>query len=325
MPSVKRLAAHRFSTLYSLQDRGWMRRDGSPYLLWVRVVVVCAIASGALALCSPQALATEAPPRIDATTVTNVAEHSATIEVQINPQAGETNVEIWTIGQDAHPPSRDAERMAGGVQQQCATIASGAIDQVASLSLTNLQPGYAYWYEVKAANKSGETKGKSPYWFGFHTNASYPEGFVPNFPYEPRITCAELKSAEEQGRQTFREAQERRAAEKRLAEQQERERREAAEAAERKRVEEAQAAARAQPTAKPQVSMLLRCVVPTLKGDTLRAARRAIISHHCRVGKIRRPRHHRGALVVTAQSPKHGRKLADGAAIALTLGARRRG
>ncbi len=64
----------------------------------------------------------------------------------------------------------------------------------------------------------------------------------------------------------------------------------------------------------------VRCVVPSLKGDSLGTAQKALSKAHCKLGKVSRPRTHHGALVVTGQSPKNGKKLASGAAVAVTLG-----
>jgi hypothetical protein len=61
------------------------------------------------------------------------------------------------------------------------------------------------------------------------------------------------------------------------------------------------------------------CVVPTLRGDTLAVARRALRRAHCRTGKLSRPRRYRGPLAVDQQRPRAGKKLADGAAVALSL------
>jgi beta-lactam-binding protein with PASTA domain len=64
----------------------------------------------------------------------------------------------------------------------------------------------------------------------------------------------------------------------------------------------------------------VRCVVPSLRDDSLGVAQKALRKAHCKLGKVSRPRTHHGALVVTGQSPKSGKKLASGAAVAVTLG-----
>jgi hypothetical protein len=63
----------------------------------------------------------------------------------------------------------------------------------------------------------------------------------------------------------------------------------------------------------------VRCIVPDLKGDSLARARRALKKAHCSLGAVRGSR--RGLrLVVRAQGTGAGRKLASGAAVAVTLG-----
>jgi hypothetical protein len=88
------------------------------------------------------------------------------------------------------------------------------------------------------------------------------------------------------------------------------ERREATEreAAERRKTAEQEAAAR-------------RCVVPSLKGDSLSKARRVLGRAHCRLGAVSSPRGHaRGPLIVTRQSPRAGSWPAGGARVMVTLG-----
>jgi beta-lactam-binding protein with PASTA domain len=62
------------------------------------------------------------------------------------------------------------------------------------------------------------------------------------------------------------------------------------------------------------------CVVPRVKGKSLKATKRALTAAHCEVGKIRRvySRTVKKGLVVS-EKPPVGRKLQDGAKVALTL------
>lgn len=62
------------------------------------------------------------------------------------------------------------------------------------------------------------------------------------------------------------------------------------------------------------------CVVPSLRGDTLAAARHALVKAHCRLGRVRRPAHRGSALRVISQSIQHGKRLPAGATIAVGLG-----
>ncbi len=70
-------------------------------------------------------------------------------------------------------------------------------------------------------------------------------------------------------------------------------------------------------------SRLAHCVVPMLKGDTLRAARKALRKANCKLGKVSRPSKHTRPsppLVVRSQSVPPGRRLTKGSAVAVKLG-----
>ncbi len=62
------------------------------------------------------------------------------------------------------------------------------------------------------------------------------------------------------------------------------------------------------------------CVVPQLEGERLAAARTALVKAHCRVGRVRAPSGRHGPLVVIAEGPRPGRRLAHGSAVNVTLG-----
>jgi hypothetical protein len=95
-------------------------------------------------------------------------------------------------------------------------------------------------------------------------------------------------------------------------------------AAEREEAAEREAAQRA--TAEHEAAILasIRCVVPSLEGESLAAARRSLHSAHCTLGRVDRPRKVHGDLVVKAQSPGYGKKLANEAAIEVRLGLAKR-
>lgn len=102
-----------------------------------------------------------------------------------------------------------------------------------------------------------------------------------------------------------REDQEREAAQQVTAE------REAKEAKEAKEREEAEAAA-------------LRCVVPSLKGDTLAHARQALRGSHCTLGNVHFEHGHHSSFVVRTESPAPGRALSAQAPVGITLGPAKR-
>lgn len=65
------------------------------------------------------------------------------------------------------------------------------------------------------------------------------------------------------------------------------------------------------------------CVVPSLKGDTLAVARRALLKAHCRLGRVSLHTHRGSTPHVISQSTQHGKRLPAGTTIAVTLGSRR--
>ena len=63
------------------------------------------------------------------------------------------------------------------------------------------------------------------------------------------------------------------------------------------------------------------CVVPKLKGKSLRQARTALEAAHCSVGKVRKPKHKQlGPLVVKSSKPSAGETLEAGSKVNLKLG-----
>lgn len=96
----------------------------------------------------------------------------------------------------------------------------------------------------------------------------------------------------------------------------------AAELLERLGHEEAERATHAQ---HPGVPQPLRCSVPSLTGHSLNAAKKALHRAGCKLGRVRTAaRATHGAHLVIRQSQPRGTKLPAGAAVGLTLSARRR-
>jgi hypothetical protein len=98
------------------------------------------------------------------------------------------------------------------------------------------------------------------------------------------------------------------------------EREAAQQAAAEREATEREAAQRAAAEREVATSASIRCVVPSLGGESLAAARRSLRSAHCTLGRVGRARQLHGALVVKAQSPGHGKKLANEAAVEVRLG-----
>ena len=65
-----------------------------------------------------------------------------------------------------------------------------------------------------------------------------------------------------------------------------------------------------------------RCLVPRLKGKTLAQAKRALAAAGCTLGKVTRPRRHRGALLVRSSAPPPGASMPPSSAVNLRLAAK---
>jgi hypothetical protein len=63
-----------------------------------------------------------------------------------------------------------------------------------------------------------------------------------------------------------------------------------------------------------------RCVVPSLRGDTLTRAKRALTKAHCQIGSVSRPRHAHGRFIVTHQAQPAGKRESAGSRVDVTLG-----
>jgi len=82
---------------------------------------------------------------------------------------------------------------------------------------------------------------------------------------------------------------------------------------------EHEAAAKRAAAEREAAAAALRCVVPSLKGESLSAARHSLREAHCTLGKVIRPHRRGGALVVSSQTPGQGRTLTSRAPVAVRL------
>ena len=181
----------------------------------------------------------------------------------------------------------------------------------ATYQLTEADVGLTISCEVLASNAGGTAVAR--------TNAlpaiTDPEGSVggssPGAPYVPPSLPWANESGNEAAARTVKEAEAERVAK-------ERESREEVEA-----IERAQREVEAQED-QPAKAAVQRCVVPSLKGDSLSKARRALSKAHCKLGKVTTFRGSSGgSLVVTYQRTAPGKKLATGARVGVTLGRKR--
>jgi Subtilase family/PASTA domain len=73
------------------------------------------------------------------------------------------------------------------------------------------------------------------------------------------------------------------------------------------------------PAALPRTAKVVRCVVPKLRGKTLKQARRALVQASCSLGSIRG----RAGGRIVSQSPRGGKRLPAGSKIRVTLARRK--
>jgi hypothetical protein len=181
----------------------------------------------------------------------------------------------------------------------------------AAYQLTKADVGLTISCEVLASNAGGTGVAR--------TNALPPitdpeesgSGSSPGTPYVPPSLPWSNQSGNEAAARTVQEAQAERAAK------------------ELKSREESEAIERAQREVEaredqPAKAAAQRCVVPSLKGDSLSKARHALSKADCKLGKLTTPRNSSaGSLVVTHQRVAPGKKLAVGTRVGVTLGRKR--
>ncbi len=271
------------------------------------------LAAGTLST-APAAAASE--PLISEGTASEL-DSEITIEAQIDPEGLATSYEILL-----ECPSHET------CQHTKGTLPAVEEPRAVQLALSDPQPDATYIFTVTARNADGQTSRSWRFKAPQPTETlpveepippgAAPEGVKDKESYTP----PPLPWANESGN----EAAQRTIAEQRAKEHEEQQAKEAAEqhAAVLKHAEEqaqqaaAEAAARQREEAEHPA-----CLVPALKGDTRTAARRALADAHCRLGKFHQPAHRHGMLYVSAQGTPAGTRLAGGARVALTLGAKR--
>jgi hypothetical protein len=289
----------------------WSRRWSTPLVLLG--VAVCCASLPAVSLAATKA------PEVGYLPASSVSTTGATIEVPIDPEGGETSYEIWLTCQSARESNQACGPLTVESQHQQGVLAAGFEQRTVTDPVTGLQPDYLYEYEVVASNSDGREG-----YIGDGFITCPPQKLGELCPRQPFLEGTSLwvwegatREANEAPSIGEREAREHREAEERPAKEaaeraaHEREIRETGERAGRETAEREVLAKQASTT---------MCVVPSLKGDSLTAARRALGKAHCKLGKVSKLRGHHKTLLVTSQSAKSGKTLADGAAIAVKLG-----
>jgi hypothetical protein len=148
-------------------------------------------------------------PVIGHVVATEVAEHEVKVEAQINPGGLETAYEfrlVWQLPDPpGGPPANAGEQPTGGPQRQTGDIPAATTNQIVNATFTDLPWGYMYYYVVVAANSAGQTKGESPYQFGFHISGEFPNGEGTGPPYESEVPLWYIKLSEEESAKTLKE------------------------------------------------------------------------------------------------------------------------
>jgi hypothetical protein len=275
------------------------------------VLAGCAVISVAAFVLAPTAAAAGGEPLISEGAAWEVGSE-VLVGADINPEGFETTYEIQVECPDH-------------AQCQATTGQLPAVDEARAvhLALSEPQRGGTYIFTVTAHNTDGKASASWKFQVPELIAPEIPPGAAPNGALDTEhYTPPELPWSNQSGD----EAAARAVAEQRAKEQAEQQAKEAAasraaEAEALKHVEEAAQVA-ADARQREEAKHPSNCTVPALKGDTLSAARRALLKAHCQLGQVSRPRRHRGRLVVTRQSSQRGRTLPGGATIAVTLAPR---
>lgn len=298
--------AMRRPTTYSRRTARGVRR--APHL----VLAGCAILIASALSPAPAPAAAGKPPLIGPVSANAGFYGEGLIETQINPEGHTTTYEVIA----------DCE-VSAFCQHTEGTLPADGEEHPISLKLAGLKPGITYHYDIYATSSAGAMNWPGELTAPAIPPGAHPEGLGPGTPYEAEVSKASLESAERTAAIISAEAEAKRRQQAR--EQEEHNASEAAaiyaaEAAALKKREADEAEEAAADGRAPA------CIVPSLKGDTLSAARRALAKAHCRLGKVSRPAHHpHSAWLVIRQSPPRGTKLTGAAGVAVTLAPRLRG
>jgi DNA polymerase III gamma/tau subunit len=267
--------------------------------------LLAAAVLAALALAPATAGAAEGRPPEIVSTGSGVG-GEVTVSAQINPEGLETSYEIKLVCSLCGP---------AGYSPAVGTLSAVNEARTVTLNLTGIQPG-TYNFEVLAHNADGNTSHSGELDVPSTPPGACPDGCSKNEENTAEIPPWSTALSNSESAQTLREYE---ARQRQLAkEQEEAKAREAAryasEEAELKQAEEHEA----QEAAAREEAEHPACIVPNVKGETLNNARRALAKAHCRLGAVHRfSDRHLGALNVSAQSAPAGKRLAQGARVAL--------
>lgn len=256
------------------------------------------------------------PPKILEVASEGREPHSAEVSFELRPDGAETTYSIELATEDGWQLEGEGK------------VPASRLEVEVTQEISGLQPEQTYYFYVFAANAVGRDSeygiiGPEPQ--EQRTPPGLAEGSGAGKPVEfeesPWVReSGELRGDEAPLREAEREAAAERAAQEAAAQAgavaaHERELREQGERAGREKAER-----EAREKAVADHAAAQRCVVPKLRGDSLKAARRALERSHCRLGSVRRTG--RDSSAVVAQRSKPGVRLPVGSKVAITLGTR---
>lgn len=250
-------------------------------------------------------------PEVQWEAASEVSETGATAEASINPEGVETSYEIWLECSEAVGINQQCEPLTANPQRRQGTLPPVSEPVIVTDVLTGLQPDTWYRYRVVATNSGGRAGIVGA---GLRTCPSTGPCYMQ--PYAPGSPLWGLEGAEREAAEAPRLEAEREAKHR---EEEERPAKEAAEKA-AKEGETREAGERAGREQAEQAAAAGLCQVPRLKGDSLKAAHRALRRSHCALGSVARP-HVDGSLTVVRQGVPAGAQRPPGFEVRLTLGA----
>lgn len=223
---------------------------------------------------------------------------------------GTTEVAAWIDPQGLETTYRIAlDCGADGSFEECnptqsieGILPAGYESQEEILNLTGLRPSGEYQFIVKALNAAGKTSQVGGISLALIPPGGSSECVGCDEPYETKESQWAIESGNLAAAETLREQRAKEATEAKVA---------ASKAAE-------------EPADDHQPSHVTNCVVPLVRGDSLDVARSVLGRAHCRLGKVVRPRHYHGRLVVIRESPRRGTHISSRVPVALILDAKDR-
>jgi hypothetical protein len=178
----------------------------------------------------------------------------------------------------------------------------------ATYQLTKANIGMALSCEVLASNAGGTGVARTVALPAITSSEESGNGLGPGAPYESKPSQGAIESGNEASARALKEYEAQRAVQERKA-------REEAEA-----IEQAQREVESREVGSAKTAAE-RCVVPSLKGDSLSKARHALNKAHCKLGKVTMSRGSSGSsLVVTHQKTAPGKRLPVWTRVAVTIG-----